>query len=76
MDLSFSGGNIVELIAAGSVAVKGYMGYLAAQGNGENMDGDVFSSKRKIQILIQRFHASFPPVFLSFSFRRDKFSCP
>ena len=50
----------MELIAAGSVAVKGHMGYLAAQGNGENMDGDVFNSKRKIQILIQRFHASFP----------------
>ena len=60
----------------GSVIIGVTAGLEEARANGENMDGDVFSSKRKIQILIQRFHASFPPVFLSFSFRRDKFSCP
>lgn len=48
--------DIVQLIAAGAMAVKRYVEYLTAKGNGKDMDGDIFNSESKIQILEQGVH--------------------
>ena len=52
MDLAFSGNNVVQFIAAGSMAVKRHMDHLAAQGDGEYMDRNILNGKSKVQILI------------------------